>query len=145
MREQPGHRSDRAMLHRLSHTDAYFDASDGACAPLDLGALGVRLSRLFADRFGGDRSSGVRRCVAEVARALSLRGFARWPSPRRRALEILAPLLSLIDDLPRWPERDRHRVARIVHAKGARSERSADRLLLAHAPLREALRALAAR
>ena len=127
MRVDPGHRSDRRTLRRLSRTAAYFDLSGGRCRPFDFGALGIAQTRFL----GGDRDRAERRCDARIRRLL---GTSYRP---------LAPLLAMIEDLPRWSRREKASLARILVAKGARSEVSAARLFGRHERLQAALRALA--
>lgn len=137
IRRDPSHRSDRAMLRKLSHTSAHFDLSRGRCVPLSIGALGVHESRLVAERFGGNRS----RAEDECARAAS-----RWLGvPAGNAgLRALGALLALIGDAPRWRARDRRALARLVRAKAERSEIAAARGFKSHAPFVAVMRALAA-
>jgi len=136
MRAEPGYRSDRRTLHRLSHTEAVFDLSGGRRRPFDFGGLGLALARRIAEEFGGDRALAERRCAARVARVLGL------PN-RGLALRRLAPVLAMIPDLAVWPACDRRALARVVRAKDARSETAAARLMAAHARFDDALRRLA--
>jgi len=142
MRANPRYRSNRAMLRRLSHTSVFFDLSGGAHRPLDLGAIGLLQSRFIAGIHGGDRRRAVKTCVSRVARVLGKKGVTRLAPERRRAWEILAPLLAMIPDLERWGARDKKRLLRILHEKGGAAERGVNRLVCAHARLCEALRDL---
>ena len=134
MAARPGYRSDRRMLHRLSHTEASFDLSDGRCRPFDFGALGMEQGGLIAERFGGDRRAADDRCAARAARLLGLPAAGR-------ALRALAPMLALIPDLARWSPAERAALARLVRAKDAMSEARAARLSKTHARLERSLRA----
>lgn len=145
MARDPSHKSDRRMLRRLSHTEAYLDLSNGRCKPLELGALGALQSRFIAAEFAGDRPRAVRVCTRRALRLLSLRGFGRWSERERRALAALAPLLCLLAELPGWRERERAALVRAIRAKAARSEAVAARLFGAHARFARALAALVAR
>ena len=136
MAAEPGYRSDRRMLRRLSHTEAYFDLSGGKRRPFDFGALALAESRFVAARFSGDRRLAERRCAARLSRLLGIdRGG--------RELRGLATTLCMIPDLPDWSRRDKERLAAILRAKGAPSEARAARLLKAHPRLESALRGLA--
>ncbi len=139
MAKQPGYRSDRKMLRRLSHTDAFFDISDGACQRLDLGAIGLAQSRFIAREFDGNRGEAIRCCVEQVAAQLSIGDLATWSAPRRRALELYAPLLCLLPDLESWTRKQKSDLLRIIKSKGSRSESQVDQLLLQHKRLRSAL------
>jgi hypothetical protein len=137
MAAEPGYRSDRRMLRRLSRTEAHLDLSGGKRRPLDLGRLGTAESRFIAKRFDGDRQLAESRCAAHVARLVGM-------ANEGRALRNLAPLLCMIDDLPRWSRRDRTALAAILRAKSAPSEALAARRIAAHPRLGAALRRLVA-
>jgi hypothetical protein len=140
MRADSTYRCDRATLRRLSRTEAFFDLSQGRCRRLELAPLGLAVSQLLGAR--GDRVAALRSCCEKAARLLGLGGWRRWPAPRRRGLELLAPLFGLIPGIARWPARDRSLLARLVRVKGGDSEAGADRLLQRHARLEAALRAV---
>jgi hypothetical protein len=145
MRARPGYRSDLKMLRRLSHTEGSLDLSGGSCDRLDFGAIGLRQSRLIAERFGGDRALAERRCSARVAKTLGIEDLRRWSHHERRALRILAPLLSMLPELASWSPADKKRAVRVLRLKGSRSEMKCDIALRAHRRLERAIRSLAAR
>jgi hypothetical protein len=142
LRNEPGSRSNKAMLRRLSHTGAYLDLSGGECRPLDLGAIGLRQSRFVSGSFGGDRGRATERCIRRLARDLGLPRVPALDAGERRAWEMLAPLLVRIPGLGAWSTRDKRRLRRILREKGRPSELAVDRLIRAHAPLCAGLRAL---
>jgi hypothetical protein len=142
MRREPGHRSSRAVLRRLSHTSAYLDLSGGECRRLDLGGIGQRQARFVEAEFDGDRRRAARVCVRRVARALGVTGVSRLGPDERRAWELLAPLLARIPGLAQWSARDRRALGAILRAKGGASERDVDRRIRAHRRLVAALREL---
>lgn len=145
MAREPGYKSDRRMLVRLSHTEAYLDLSNGRCRPLELGELGALQSRWIARAFAGDRAAATRACTRRAAKLLAVRDFARWPAAERRAFAALAPLLCLLPALPDWSSRDRAALVRALRAKAARSETLATKLFGAHRRLAAELAALAER
>ncbi len=122
MRSRPRHRSSLATLRELSYTDAYFDLSRGACRPLDMGSLGRAVSRHIAARFRGDRGRAERSCARDLVHHLEIDDFGAWEPNEKIALQRLAPLLCLSADIASWPAADRRRLARLLRAKGARSE-----------------------
>jgi len=136
MAAEPGYRSNRRTLRRLSNTEAYLDLSGGRRRPLDLGRLGLAESRFIAERFGGDRRLAERRCAARIARLL---GVER----KGRALHTLAPLLSMIEDLSQWSRRDKSSLIRMLRAKDAPTETRAARYFAAHPRFGDAVRRLA--
>ena len=133
MRANPKHRSDLRTLRRLSHTEAFFDLSEGDYRKPWLGEIGVRQSRFVAEEFGSDRALAEKRCIARAARILGEK------QPSGYGWELLAPLLCMIPDLPSWSRTDKRRVASIVRAKGAAFESGLDRKICALPRLRQAL------
>jgi len=142
MRATPGYRSNHAMLRRMSDTSVFFDLSEGECRPLDLGVIGLHQSRFVAKIHGGNRPRAIKTCIARVARALGYSGIAKLSPQRRRAWEMLAPLLATIPDIEHWSARDKKRLLKILHEKGGPSERGVDRMIRAHDRLSAALRDL---
>lgn len=140
LRANPGARSDRQMLLRLSVTGAYLDLSDGLCPRVNQGLWGNRQTRYLEERFGGDRDRGEQQCARELARRLSIGDLARWSANEKRALRSVAPLLRLIPGIAKWSGREKRGVVRFIKAKGARSEARSDGLLLKHTKLVEGLR-----
>ncbi|MCE9595163.1 MAG: hypothetical protein K8S98_13335 [Planctomycetes bacterium] len=142
MTREPGYRSDRRMLRRLSHTEAFLDLSNGKRAPLDLGALGVAQSRFIAAEFSGDRRRAETECLKRAARALGIRDLARWPADERRALSSLSPLLLLLPTLQLWNRNEKTTLVRAIRAKAARSKAGATRSFTTHPRFEGELRAL---
>jgi hypothetical protein len=137
MAADPSHRSDRAMLRRLSRTEAWFDLSGGRRRPLPVGRLGVAESRFIGHAFGGDPDAARRECAARVARTLGIPRGTGW------GLDALAPTLAMVPDLAAWTRAEKAALAAIVRAKSGPAEAGAARLLGAHARLEAALRAIA--
>ena len=133
--QQPGYRSDRRTLRRLSHTSAYLDLSRGRCRPLSFGRLAVRVTELAARQHGGDRRRTEKRSALRIARWLGCNSTGR-------ALRNLAPLLDCIPDREQWSTRDRRTLLRFVGAKDAASEASASRLTTSQPRFVRALRRL---
>jgi len=145
MQTDPGHRSDRRTLKRLSHTSAFLDLSGGECRPLDLGRLGIAQSRFMArHRFAGDRRRLLRHCRDTLRRNLGVASLTSWSAPESDAWQRLAPILAMLPDLPSWSRRDKQQAIAFIRAKGAISERRAAHILQRHGKLGPALRRLAA-
>jgi len=144
MRAEPGYRSSRQMLRRLSHTEAHLDLSGGKCRKLDLGTVGVRQSRFIASEFGGDRRRAEESCIRRLRRDA---GFddRSWPEDAQLALRLAAPLWAMLAEEEGWSHRDLSGLARLIKAKGGRSEASADRLMRKHPRIESSLRRLAER
>ena len=136
MRAQPGYRSDRRMLRRLSHTEAVLDLSDGRSRRFAFGTLGVATSRRIAEAFDSDRGRAERAAVARIGRLVT-----DLPT-ESHAVRDLAPILDLIPDLETWSRADVRALGRIIRAKGARSERRAALGFKAHRRLERSLRTI---
>jgi len=143
MSADPRYRSDRKMLKRLSPTYAYFDISGGECSRLDLGRIGLAQSRFIASEFDGDRPRAIQSCAERVAEILSIHDLSSWSAHMRRALDLYAPVLCMIPDLPAWSSKDHKALLAIIRSKGSRTESKVDQLLLRHARFATALRELA--
>ncbi|MDH3197520.1 MAG: hypothetical protein OEO21_04695, partial [Candidatus Krumholzibacteria bacterium] len=122
MRRNPRHRSPLRTLRELSYTDAYFDLSGGTRKPLAIGSLGRAVSRYITARFNGDRQLAERKCTRDLVRQLDIHDYATWTPAEKNALKRLAPLLCLPAELASWPQRDKRKLARLLKAKGGRSE-----------------------
>jgi hypothetical protein len=132
MAADPTHRSDRAMLHRLSRTEAYLDLSGGRRRPLDVRGVSAAASRLIDGAARADRNRRIARQVARIGQILGV-------DPKARAVRALAPVLCLIPDLARWNDRDRARLARFLQAKDAPSEHRAALIASRHTEFLQAL------
>lgn len=130
----PGHRSDRRTLRKLSRTEAFLDLSGGRHRPLDLGRLSLAESRFLSG--AGDRRRAAARCSARLGRILGV-------DPGARAVRALAPALCLLEDLPGWTRSDMRLLAEFLRAKDAPSETRAARLSTRHSRLLEGLRRIA--
>jgi hypothetical protein len=143
MRRRPGYRSSLATLRELSHTDAYFDLSGGKRRPLDFEGLGLVVSRMVKEEFGGDRRRAARVCGRRVREALRIKDLDAWTPDEKTALERIAPALALVPDLARWPAPEKRALARAIRAKGGRSEADYLRTLEQAPRLAKALQAAA--
>jgi len=140
MRANPGHRSDRRTLHRLSHTEAVLDLSGGRRRPFEFGELGLEVSRAIATEHAGDRPRAVREWGKRARRDLGIRDFSRWSGDEKRALDAFAPILGVLGDVGSWSQRDKTLLIQVIRNKAARSEVAATRGLARHARLEQALR-----
>ena len=143
MAAQPGYRSNRAMLRRLSHTSACFDLSRGRCRPVGVGKLALALSERIARDHRGRQREATGAAVAAVVSALGIAGHDDWSPGERRTLHEMAPLLGALPELTTWSRRDKQALADAIRAKGDQSELRGARLLAAHPRLATALHTLA--
>jgi hypothetical protein len=106
---------------------------------VDLGAIGLGVSRYLAGRFGGDRQRGLRLCSREAARLLGVRSFRRFTPGERLAWKRWAPVVLALPGIERWRPADKQALTRVIRAKGGRRESVFVRRFDAHAKLRAAL------
>jgi hypothetical protein len=145
MAREPGYRSPLSVLRRLARGEVYLTLPGGDPAPelrVRPAELAGQVTRHVVDRFGGDRARAASEATAAVARALRARRPGAWPADQRRALERWALVLCQIEDLRRWPARERRRLLGMIRAKGQGDERSYLRLLQRSQRLGAALRRL---
>ena len=145
--QDPSYRSPLSILRRLAVAEMYLTLPGGIAKPearLRASQVALLVTRLVAREFDGDRRVATRAATARVARALGVPRWRAWPPDERRAFERLSLVAALIPDLDRWPAPDRRALARILRAKGARSERPYARLLGGHRRFRTGLEALVA-
>jgi hypothetical protein len=146
IKADPTYRSSRKTLEMLAESDMCLRlrADDGnAPRVLQPENLGLLVTRHIARRFSGDRPAAVAEATRQVARALDIPGWRRWPGAKRMAMERLSPILVLIPDLARWTPAEKRALVRIIRGKGGRSEAVYVRLLRGHDRLARSLQDLA--
>jgi hypothetical protein len=144
----PRRRTGIEMLNRMSAEPMFFFLGKPrrdvrGIIPLD--NIGLAVTRYVAERFGSDRETATRTCAAEAARLLGIRSRRGWSEGERLAWDRWSPLMLALPGVRRWPAVDRRALAEVARAKGARRESDFVTLFNAHARLRRALLALAAR
>jgi hypothetical protein len=114
-----GARSDPAMLRRLARSDLVLrlDHEDpGGYRDFDVAAVGRAATRLIERRYGGDRRAAGSDCTRRVARALGV-PLTGVPAP-------IAPIVTLVPGLDRWPADAKQALAAALRGKAARRERA---------------------
>ncbi len=146
MRRRPSHRSPISVLKELSTDNVYLsleESRDDVLGILDFPLLGMKITRLLADRFGADREEGLDVLAAEAAQRLDVPGRDAWTDGERLAWNRWSPLVALLPQLDRWPAADQQALVKLIRAKGGRSELNYLRQFDAHARLRKAVQQLA--
>jgi hypothetical protein len=87
---------------------------------------------------------GPTKLTAEVANILGVENWESWGCADRQALERLAPVLALIEDLKDWPARERRSIVSLVRAKAGPRETEYLRRLAVLPRLRAAILGLGA-
>jgi hypothetical protein len=148
MRRRPGHLSSRATLRALARHNLYYHAGperEDVIGILPLANVGLHVTRLFDERFGGDRAQGVWECVREAKSLLGLEERRSWSRGQTLWWHHWAPLVVSLPGIGGWSVEDRRALAEVILAKGGRQESDFVWRFDAHARLRAALRALAER
>ena len=145
----PGYRTPLPTLKRFTRSDIELRLAPADASTARNGSgpepsyLSAAVSAWIARRFNGDRLRAEAFAARSVARALDVEP-ARWRGPSRAALAALAPLLTQIRDLRRWPRRDKRALVAIIHAKGG-DEFAFFALLRGHTRLHGALEKISRR
>jgi hypothetical protein len=142
LRENPGHRSSLATLQKLSSEPMFFyldRTKQDVLAKIPIGELGLRISRLLANRFGANREEAVRRLSREAGQLLGVRTQRSWTSGERLAWERWSPLILLLPGISRWKSAEKRALVRVVRAKGGRRESDFVTLFDKHRRLRRAI------
>ncbi len=146
MRENPRHRSSISTLQKLSSEPVFLypnRAKQDVLVKIPLGQLGLRISRLLADRFGADREKAVRTLSREAAQLLGIRTQRRWTGGERLAWERWSPLVVMLPGISRWRLQEKRALVQVVRAKGERRESDFVTLFDKHRRLRRAILKLA--
>jgi hypothetical protein len=125
MRQRPKHRSSIAVLKQLVTENMYLslgEARDDVIGVLELANIGLKVTDLFASRFGADREQGEETLAAEAAEKLGVTSFNGWSAGEKIAWRRWAPLVALFDGFDRWPATDRDDLVKLIRAKGGRQE-----------------------
>ncbi|UCF78537.1 MAG: hypothetical protein JSW03_10745 [Candidatus Eiseniibacteriota bacterium] len=146
MRKNPAHRSSQAVLEELSSQPLflYLDRKKrSVLAKIPVGELGLKISRLLAERFGADRERGIRTLSREAERLLRVSSRQNWSPGEQLAWDRWSPLLLLLPGVSRWKSEDGRALVRIVRAKGGRRESDFVNLFNGNRHLQRALLRLA--
>ena len=146
MRENRRHRSSPATLQKLSSEPVflYLDrAKQDVLAKIPTEELGLKISRLLADRFGADREKAVRTLSREAVHLLGVRTQQSWPAGERLAWERWSPLIVMLPGISRWRPEEKRALVRVVRAKGGRRESDYVTLFDKHRRLQRAILKLA--
>jgi hypothetical protein len=141
------YRTPLGTLERLAGTELFLAASTRHPAA-DRRITARELAGLVTDHvartFAGDRDAAGEWARARIVRALGVAGHTRWSPDERRSLDQLSLLAALVPDLEAWGASDKSRLARLLRAKGGRSEVPYVRLLDGHRRFRASLEAVLA-
>lgn len=146
MKENPHRRSSTATLQKLSSEPVflYLDRSKQKVhAKIPLEKVGLRISRLLADRFGADREKAVQKLSIEAAKLLGIRTQRSWPAGEQLAWQRWSPLIVMSPGISHWKQQEKRALVRVVRAKGGRRESDFLTLFNKHRRLQKAIVQLA--
>lgn len=121
IKARPGYRTSPQILKRLAEAPMIYEGPGSQPGEWDrflVRHLGYQVQRRMAEQFGGDVQQFRRSAVAEVEHALAIRA-PQPDTPERSSFENFAVVLSLISDLPQWPEADKDQLRRVIELKTA--------------------------
>lgn len=145
------YRSSRATLKQLAAHNVFLDLGtprQDVIGIYPLAAVGQRVTRLLAERFGAERERATRVLSSEIEALLGSGPWRELPPEERLACERWAPLVAAFAEdglLDAFDAADRAALFEVMRAKGGRRESDFVLRCDAHAKLRDAFRALQAR
>jgi hypothetical protein len=135
------HRTSQATLRKLAAHHVFYEFGEGPYGQWDTFSvrnIGFAVEQWMAREFNGDPTKMREVAVARIAQVLGLEPES-WTGLERAALQELAPVLSLIADLPAWSRAEKQALEKAIRAKAAADEGDYLHLLQGHAALRKAV------
>jgi hypothetical protein len=142
IKRKPRHRSSTTTLNRLASQNMFLSLGPvrrhvmGTISP---GDIGLRISRVLADRFGADRELAVKTCSREAARLLGLRSLRGFSKGEKLAWQRWSPVIMALSGVEKWNQADLRALIQVVRAKGGRRESRFVELFDNHHRLQRAL------
>jgi hypothetical protein len=94
MKRRSQHRSSLSVLEQLATENVYLDLKKqrkDVVGLLDLDNVGLKISDLFAHRFGSEREQGESTLAAEAASKLGVASFPGWSAAEKLAWRRWSP------------------------------------------------------
>jgi hypothetical protein len=145
IKHNPRHRTDTATLNRLASENMFLIMGrprTHVLGEISLGDIGLRVTRVLADRFGADRETGIKSLSREAARMLGLRSLGSLSPGEKLAWERWSPLIAALRGVDKWSPADKRALVQIVRAKGGRRESRFVELFDRHQRLQRAILSL---
>lgn len=131
------YRSPVSVLKAFTHANIELAVDRQAPAAIDPSSFSRPLAALFAS-LGNDAEAIIRKTISGHT-GISFKG---WTADEKQGFRLLAPLLCLIPDLPGWSIAERRSLAKLLRAKGGKTEKEYLLLLKKHPKLLHALAAI---
>lgn len=143
IKANPRHRSTVETLQQLAEGYLFFESDPARPRGLPpLAALGARVATQLAKSPAGNRADALAAASTTLMQITGLRSLRGFTPSERQAWQRWSPFMLALPGLPRWSVADRRAIARVVRAKGGRSEGDFAALFAAHPRLVRALFAL---
>jgi hypothetical protein len=146
IKENPRHRSSTATLQKLSSEPVFFypdRKKQKVHVKIPLEKVGLRISRLLADRYGANREKAVHKLSQEAMKLLRVRTHRSWTTGERLAWERWSPLIVMLPGISGWRPQEKRALVQVIRAKGGRRESDYLMLFNKHRRLQRALLKLA--
>jgi hypothetical protein len=142
LRTNPRYRSTVLTLQRLSSAPMFLylhRTKQDVLSKMSLGEVGLKISRLLADRFGADREDGIRTSSRETARLLGVRSQRSWSASQRQWWDRWSPIILTLPRVTHWKAAEKRALVEVARAKGGRHESNYLTLFNKHRRLRRAI------
>ena len=146
IKENPNHRSSTATLQKLSSEPVFLypdQKKQKVHVKIPLENVGLRISRLLADRYGANREKAVHKLSLEAKKLLGVRTQRSWTAGEHLAWERWSPLIVMLPGISGWRPQEKRALVQVVRAKGGRRESDYLMLFNKHQRLQRALLKLA--
>ncbi len=137
---RPGYRTTGRTLRKLAAGPMIYEqekAGSGDWDRFSVRNIGLSAQRRMAAKFNGDAEKFRSESIKSLARVLDV--DAGVAAEGQSVLSDYAATLSLVPDLDRWSQDEKHNLAQIMRAKAASDESRYLKLMQKHARLRAAL------
>jgi hypothetical protein len=122
---QPGYRSDRRTLARLSSCDMHLTLPGAKQSELFdeawLSSSSGLATRVLGRAKGRSRQASANRVARQLAEDLGVRSVQNWTQDERRGLLALAPFLAAVDTSG-WSAQQKRAARQLLRAKGGKRE-----------------------
>lgn len=141
MQRDPAHRTSAVTLRKLAAHHAFYEFGDrphGLWDTFSTRKIGFAVQRKMAREYHGDPRQ-IRQAAVEYICRILRTSMSGWLADERLAMEEVAPVLSLISDLPQWSADEKRDLIDIIRSKAARDQVKYLRRLQHHDRLRKAI------
>ncbi|UCD99618.1 MAG: hypothetical protein JSV42_02495 [Chloroflexota bacterium] len=146
IKKNPQHRSSTKTLQKLSSEPLflYLDRSKQKVhVKIPLEKVGLRISRLLADRYGANREKAVQKLSHDATKLLGVRTKRSWSAGERLAWERWSPLIVMLPGISGWSPQEKRALVQVVRSKGGHRESDYLKLFNKHRRLQRAILKLA--